>query len=749
MKFLYTLISILVFNTSYAQSFYDINTVQKIEIHFDQTNWDYILDTATAGGENFTMAKWVKINGIQFDSVGVKYKGNSSYKANQVKNPFHIALDNFKNQDYFGYTDIKLSNCFKDPSMIREVLSYKILRKYMHAPQSNFAEVYVNDVLIGLYSSSESISKKFVKEHFYSKDNAFFKCNPIYGSGPSAKSNLVYLGKDSSLYYQGYELKSGKGWQDLVDLCDTLSNKTSAIEKILDVDRAFWMLAFDNIFVNIDSYIGAITQNYYLYRDDNKRFNTTVWDLNESFGTFTNTGTGNLNTTADKQQLNPLLHLNDTQWPLVQKLLNIPIYKRMYIAHMRTMLNENFSSSDYVTEAQNLQVIIDANVKADINKFYSYDQFKTNVTSDIGTGMQSIAGIKNLMDGRYTFLSNNAEFKLVPPSITNVVPNNALPDLNSSVTILATVNNATSVYIGYRYSTKDVFIKSLMFDDGLHNDGIAGDGIFGFNVIMSSNSVQYYIYAENSVAGIFSPERAEFEFFTLNAKLGNIQAGEVVINEFLAINDSLIADTDGKYDDWIELFNNTNNSFSLDDVYLSDSYKSPLKWHFPANTIIGPKSYLIIWADDDSIQMGLHAYFKLSGGGEKLILSYANGYVIDSIDYSNQISNLSFRRCPNGTGHFEYGIPTFNAINCNESATTEIVAGGLSVFPNPTLGSLTIKALANFQSIKLYNELGQLVNENNRLNTNEYHLQIDKEQPGVYFLKVDQYRPIKVIKLNK
>jgi spore coat protein CotH len=99
--------------------------IQTIEINFTQTNWDYMLDTATAGYESDIMANWVKINGVQYDSVGVRYKGNSTYNANQVKNPFHITLDAFKNQDYQGYTDIKLSNVAKDPSFVREVFLTK------------------------------------------------------------------------------------------------------------------------------------------------------------------------------------------------------------------------------------------------------------------------------------------------------------------------------------------------------------------------------------------------------------------------------------------------------------------------------------------------------------------------------------------------------------------------------------------------------------------------------------------------
>ena len=65
------------------------------------------------------MADWVKINGVQFDSVAVKYKGNSSYSATSMKNPIHITLDEYKNHSYQGFKDVKLGNAYADPSMIR------------------------------------------------------------------------------------------------------------------------------------------------------------------------------------------------------------------------------------------------------------------------------------------------------------------------------------------------------------------------------------------------------------------------------------------------------------------------------------------------------------------------------------------------------------------------------------------------------------------------------------------------------
>src|ERR1700752_2584212 len=83
-----------------AQNFYDVNTIQKIEITFSQPNWDYQLDTAKTGADSYIMAAGVTINGVAFDSVGVKYKGNSSYNPTYKKNPLHIELDTYKSQSY-------------------------------------------------------------------------------------------------------------------------------------------------------------------------------------------------------------------------------------------------------------------------------------------------------------------------------------------------------------------------------------------------------------------------------------------------------------------------------------------------------------------------------------------------------------------------------------------------------------------------------------------------------------------------
>jgi hypothetical protein len=716
---------------THSQTFYNSNAIQDIRIVFSQSNWDALLDAQEAGAGDYIPAQSVTINGQVFNNVGVKYKGNSSYNPNYVKNPLHIELDTYVNQNYEGYTDIKLSNVIFDPSFVRETIAYSILGEYMHAPLANYANVYINGNLIGLYTNVESISKKFVNAHFGSNNNAFFSCSPPAGAGPGTTNlpNLAYLGTNSASYESAYEIKSTTGWDDLINLTNTLSNNTTNIESVLDVDRALWMLAFDNLFVNIDSYIGQFKQNYYLYKDDNGRFNPILWDLNMSFGTFGQTGTTNLNTTLAKRQLNHLLHSGDAAWPLVQKLLAVPRYKKMYLAHYATMLSENISNNSYFTKAQTFQTLINSSVQADVNKFYTYNQFSSNMTTDIALGMNTAPGLSNLMSGRNTYLTALSDFTATKPTISAITPSVANPALGGTVTIRANVinTNTNAVFLGYRAATNLPFTKVLMYDDGSHNDGNSGDNVYGASMPITSITTQYYIYAENNTIGAFSPARAEHEFYTITASYPTITPGSLVVNEIMAQNTSTVTDPSGDYSDWFELYNNSSATISLDNLFASDTSMNLLKWQFPSGITIAPNSYLIVWADEDLTQEGIHANFKFSASGESCILSYANGIIIENVTFGVQVANMGYARVPNGTGNFVIQAPTFNANNQGLSISDFNQQNNqLLIYPNPTSNyvNIRISELMGSEKIKIFNLLGQIVIEKEANNDNTLDLTI-------------------------
>ena len=138
---------------------------------------------------------------------------------------------------------------------------------------------------------------------------------------------------------------------------------------------------------------------------------------------------------------------------------------------------------------------------------------------------------------------------------------------------------------------------------------------------------------------------------------------DIVINELLPVNVTIAPDQDGEFDDWIELYNKSNTERDISGFFLSDNEDHFSKWQFPSGTAIPGNGYLIIWADDDSAQVGLHANFKLSSLGEEVLFSTPDGTLIDKVIYPGQSIELSFSRSPDGTGSFKWQVPTYNSSN--------------------------------------------------------------------------------------
>ncbi|MBU0765265.1 MAG: CotH kinase family protein, partial [Bacteroidetes bacterium] len=249
---------ILALGKLYAQNdFYDTEIVREIRIAFEQSDWDYILDSLfTATGEERLTAT-LTVDGTVLDSVGIRYKGYSSVNTDRIKNPLNIKLDHIiANQEYMGVNKIKLSNVIHDPAFIREVLSYRVARQYMPASKANFANVYINDSLIGLYTNVEAVNKDFSCVHFGSRENSFFKGNPAELDYPyGSNSNLQYYDDDTASYFPYYTIESESGWGDLLALIRALDQDPDSIENILYIDRTLWMHALNYTLVNLDSYI--------------------------------------------------------------------------------------------------------------------------------------------------------------------------------------------------------------------------------------------------------------------------------------------------------------------------------------------------------------------------------------------------------------------------------------------------------------------------------------------------------------
>ncbi|MHC4587478.1 MAG: chitobiase/beta-hexosaminidase C-terminal domain-containing protein, partial [Planctomycetota bacterium] len=138
----------------------------------------------------------------------------------------------------------------------------------------------------------------------------------------------------------------------------------------------------------------------------------------------------------------------------------------------------------------------------------------------------------------------------------------------------------------------------------------------------------------------------------------------LVINEFMASNNSVTQDPQGQSDDWIEIHNYGTKAIDAGGLYLTDDLSDPTKWRIPdgnpAATTIDAGSYLLIWADNDITDAGLHTNFKLDAGGEQIALFDSDGdTLIDSVVFGEQSGDISSGRYPDASDNWQFfGVPS-------------------------------------------------------------------------------------------
>ncbi len=220
----------------------------------------------------------------------------------------------------------------------------------------------------------------------------------------------------------------------------------------------------------------------------------------------------------------------------------------------------------------------------------------------------------------------------------------------------------------------------------------------------------------------------------------------IVINEFLASNDTGEQDQDGENDDWIELYNTGVEDVDISGYFLSDNGQNLANFMFPANTVLQADDYLIVWADEDVSQEGYHADFKLSKSGEGIFLMDADTILVDQITYPDQETDITYARKPNGTGGFESSAPTFNANNGTTSSTVEQVNAEdrLIAYPNPTNNNVTIQLKKNghaLRNIVVTSVYGQRVLSYDNINEMQMTFYVGHLIPGIYMITAnDQYK---------
>jgi CotH kinase protein len=492
---------------------FDTRSIGEIRIDLPMKNWTEVLDSMRLYGNEMAVGT-ITIDGKRYEGAGIRYRGDKSYQQGLKRNPFSIKLNyTDKSQNHQGHTGLKISSSLRDPSMVREILFYEIANKYMPAPDACYIKMYVNSEYIGLFINIESVDSQFLTASFGSDNKPLFKAGVDYKPQVPAVCKSTLNGalefEDNIECYKGnFESANSNGWADLQQLTKVLNNDMRSIERLLDVDRVLWMLALNNVMVNLNSYTGSAT-NYYLYQDNNGRFQPIHWDLNLGFGSYKNLGSGSDLELRDLQRMDPLLHADNPYRPLISQLLKEPLYRKIYLAHVRQIVNEHFKNGNYEKRAQELQSNIVVAFNDDKYKTYTLADFQSSLKATVGR-KSKIPGIVELMSARSKFLDDHAELTTLASAVSDITNQSRGKFENQRVNGFRITAKADRfpkrMWIYYRFSSNESYVSMPMEEEQGRNLA-SGTRMFVANIEAKSEDaiIEYYLLTENAGAVAFSP----------------------------------------------------------------------------------------------------------------------------------------------------------------------------------------------------------------------------------------------------
>ncbi|MBX3098544.1 MAG: CotH kinase family protein [Salinibacterium sp.] len=283
--------SAVVIDTS---SFWDSSTVHTIDIA--GVDYDALIASYLASGDKEWGTGTVTIDGVVFENVGVKLKGNSSLRdvtadADPATLPWVIRLDKFvDDQEYLGETEFVVRGN-NSSSALNEALALELLADTGLATQEAVSSrVSFDGGAQQLRLVIQNPDEGWVDEQFGDDSALLYKAE----SG----GDYSYRGDDAELYTDVFDQEAGD--DNLVPLTTFLkfinesddATFAAELDSYLDVESFATYLAFQDLIDNFDDIAGP-GNNSYLYYDEETQLMTVVsWDLNLAFGVRNEVGQG-------------------------------------------------------------------------------------------------------------------------------------------------------------------------------------------------------------------------------------------------------------------------------------------------------------------------------------------------------------------------------------------------------------------------------------------------------------------------
>lgn len=295
----------------------------------------------------------LEFNGITWNHVGVRFKGNSSLKdawtSGTYKMPFRFDFDEFEDtypeiddQRFYGFKKLTLSSGYKDDSLIREKVVADIFRGLgVPAPRTAFYRLFVDcgdgegGKYFGLYTMVEVPADPMLEAQFSTSDGNLYKPDGTTASFGGGILSEEDFDKETN--------KDDADYSDVNTLYDAVNDTftdgetwKTTLESTFDVDGFLNWLAVNTVIQNWDTY-GKMAHNYYLYNDGGV-LKWIPWDNNEALKDSDLAGQSPLALELDEGTLDA--------WPLISRVLEQTQYHDLYQKYCGTTVADYFNTEN-------------------------------------------------------------------------------------------------------------------------------------------------------------------------------------------------------------------------------------------------------------------------------------------------------------------------------------------------------------------------------------------------------------------
>ena len=278
---------------------FDSGVVHAISVDFDQADYDAMIETFTSTGDKEWISATLTIDGVTYENVGLRLKGNSSLfgltaatSGNPEDLPWLIRLNEFvEGTDHQGYEEIVIRSNSTETAL-NEAVAQELLALTGLASQRSIATAFtVNGGETELRLAVEHPDEEWYEDNFVDGDGLLYKAD--------SEGDYSYRGDDAEAYTDVFDQEVGDDdMEPLIDFLDVINNADDAtfaaeLTEWLDVDAFATYLAFQELVGNADDINGRGNNSYLRYDTTTNRFTVVSWDLNLAFGT------ANVGRTAD------------------------------------------------------------------------------------------------------------------------------------------------------------------------------------------------------------------------------------------------------------------------------------------------------------------------------------------------------------------------------------------------------------------------------------------------------------------